>query len=568
MSPTLYKPARNNAMHIKRTIIGFFLYLSISPLIFSQTDSRKNEPFLRPFFTDAINIAPGGKMMLKPLLPYVDLKKGYSLELDLPSGIIPSKFTNSSLMDRDYRLNPANVEFLANENNGVFKYNLRPDESRLLDLKTVYGSSEVFVVKRYKGNDSFYLPIIKLPKNSDWKSYTSKLNFNNDVESFNLCFALKSKVLNTKVESGKANFKNITVKEKNSGKVLFSSPENIELSTNKGDKKDKFIIKGNIPVKTGESYILSFEAQTEDIRSKNNFIPYYAKTLFFDVDKNVKLPNSITWKVVDDTGAIYTKGELKLNPPSPSKAPQMLETSVWVAESMLQEESPEVQKFYIRKFKECGLNTILPEFVNPQNEKENTEWKMPIGKIAAEHGLKTRVYLKLIVNSQGLPFAKANPIFQGVNLYGEKICKGKDIVCPTFCLEGTRFDSPANKMGDIPGGNKNPFIGKICDKLSKLSRDYNIDGVWWDFEYPSAPYIKYSFSGKKISPLRARPSVCICERCRRALAESMKLSQVPSVEECCGKYYEDWINFRCQQNLAYWELIRQATKQGNPNASL
>lgn len=535
----------------------FFLKIAIIALFIGIVKGLQAEDFFgQPFFVNKIEVTPGKKLMLHPCLPYFDglPYEEYTLSLDFPEGIELSDLRVLKT-DKQNRVKPLKES--------VRKYSLngrkRMELSYTPDLEQCFDGIDLYMQYR-SDEDSTYDPVIKFFGTFDWKIFSTEIQ----IPENNLTVTpLLLKWRTNPTQSGILSFGSLQIRESDSGKIVydFKSAEPVVMHLREREQdtywlphgKEESVVRLNlIP---GKKYTVECRAKGENIKSLHNTVRdvlskkiSYTRTFILNVADDIRLPDKLSWKIKDKKGKIYKEGMVDLVPPIERVAPVDIDTSVWICETFLPKDPLAVQRLYVEKLHSWGLNTVEPSMHMPAygillSEKTLS---MPIAMEAKKLKMRVRTYLHFLYEvSKSARYLEKNPQYVSIGPRGEK---ARMQICQTALLE-----------------EGNPWLTYYMQVITKSVGLNELDGVFYDFEFNAAPYIK---ARKKHDGSRRWGSTCMCERCRKAFKDYANLDYVPTIEECCkDSLYEKWIDFRCRQNIELWKRTSCAAKGGNPNAS-
>ena len=530
-----------------------------------------------PFFVDKVEVTPGGKLMLHPKLPYFDgLPDGeYNLVMNFPESLALS---HRQVVCADFISRIDSITETANEivTDGVKRREIyyKPDLALAVD-----GIALQLCYKNVNGNA--YIPGINFYGTFDWKRFYKEIQVPEDNIGMT---PLLLKWDYGSAQSGTLFFRSFQIKEADGRKIVykFHSDSPIVIKLGKGQStywlsRDpaKASEEGGDDIKwlnliPGKKYIIECEAKGDGIKSqsgtsiKDALIKKvcYARTFIFDIDSNISLPDKLLWRIEGKNGKVFEKGELSLIPAMERIAPKTIDTSVWICETELHKESLAIQQLYIGKFYQWGLNTIEPQiepYSNPTYPRKLTEKDLSSIATREAKRLGMRVRNRLYFYYRGSSkYCEIHPESASVTVNDKR---GRPDICITYMLDGGKYDIPETS---VKGGKENPWLSYYYEMIKESTRLNHLDGVFWDFEINAAPFIK-SLPNKDGSRRWGAP--CMCGRCMRAFKDYANLDHMPTVEECVGKLYDKWVDFRCRQNVRFWQICAQAAKEGNPDAT-
>lgn len=535
----------------------------------AENQEEVRPPIKSPFFANKVEIEPGGILMLRPRIPYVDglASEDYNLVLSLPSWMKPNPLQVCATDQQD------KVDSISETAKNVkidgmdrIEFSYKPDISQAL------GGMELQFSYQYKDNsNSLYASVMKFSGSFDWKLFKREIQLSEDHVHL---VPLLLKWGDNPIQSGTLHFKRLQIKEAGSGETVFDChpKEPVVMKLSKGQNtcwlsEDPAKIGANtggdrVKLKPGGKYIVECLVKGEDIKGQNAISIKdaltkkisYTRTLFFGIDKKISLPDKLLWRMEGKDGKVYGNGTISLIQAKERIAPKVMDASTWICETWLQNEPLAIQKLYVGKLHSWGLNAIEPKMPEPVygNPLTDEALSMPVAKEAKRLGMRVRAYLRFLYEKTSAEgYLNANPQFAAITPEGKRSSRAP--VCPTHYLE-----------------KGNPWLKYHLDAIRRSVEVNGLDGVFFDFEINAAPYMKYR-PGNIAFPAGAPKKwrlLCMCERCRKAFQSSIGLEHAPSVEECSGdSLYEKWIDFRCRQNIELWKMVAQAVKSCNPNTT-
>jgi len=534
-----------------------------------------NEVCQKPFFVGEIEVTPGGKLMLRPRLPYVEglSNEEYVLRLDMPEGIKLSPMTVVTT-DKLSRIEPCDESIKETGNGSSFRY--YPSLSDVGDGMELHLG---YVDKH--GKCGRYVPQVKFRGTFDWKTFERKVRI---PENIHKIIPLLYKTSENPTCSGILSLKRLQIKDISTDRIIFDCHPEKPITMKLGKRQKDICWLSEVPEKVGANcgdkidvvpghkYSIICEAKGENIKVEHEIASnvlkkrtFYTRTFIFDVDKNISLPGKLDWKIEDRKGTVYASGDLALVPAGKKIAPKIIDTSVWITETELDKETEYVQKLYMDKFYNWGLNTIEPQIESywtlaypaKLTEKELSNF---VTQDAKSRGMRVRNRLYFYYSVTRSEYLEKYPEFRTVNAEGKPVFD-RGGICITHVLDGGKYDIPQTA---IKGGKENPWLSYYYEMIKESIKLNQLDGIFWDFEMNAAPYIK---SRPNKDGSRRWSKACICERCRRAFKDYAKLDHVPTINECCDKLFDKWVDFRCSQNIRLWQICLQAAKEGNPDAT-
>ncbi|MBU0714641.1 MAG: hypothetical protein KJ964_04730 [Verrucomicrobia bacterium] len=571
--------------NIMKITTGFLLVLIILVLVWislplltgmlKATDAKSSDKTMamafNPFHAKQIEVTPGGRLMLRPRIVYVEglPDSEYTLVLDVPDFLLPSNRVIAGTDISDYkhimRIDPVQESIRDIVADGKIRKEIsyQPDFSIICD-----GIDLSFGYKNKKGGIIDYFPIIRFLGTFDWKSYSKTITVQAGVYSADALILKWPFPANT--ASGTLSFRNLQVKEADTGKIFYTCEKTVT-ATAEHKKLALWLTPDNeIPLVPGKQYIVSCEAKGDDIKSdhmtssetlKKDELRFWTRTFIWDIAAKANLPDQINWRLTDKAGKIYREGQVLLVKSMAYQRPKRLETSVWIAETQLPSETMPVRELFLEKFREWGFNTTMPALADVDIASAKIDYIMPIAQESKRLGMKVRLYIShyWYMANASAAYCKFHPEYASVTWKGDQVPGPR--VCFTHVLDGGKYDEPANP---VAGGDENPWLKLYLDTLKEYVRVNKIDGIWIDHEITAAPYPRIGQSGVNYDASRPR-QICLCQRCRKALKEFSGLDHVPTGEECCGvDLFDKVVDFKCRQNILLWQFLKKAIKQANP----
>ncbi len=565
--------------------IGLVVFIATIFLsLMKETKGSQEKPGLwpdSPFFAKTIEVTPGGILMLRPAIPAVTNRGPINMILSFPDKITLSPLAIEGT-DNSSRFNKPLKQILRqNKSSGNLRNELccqMPAQG--MELRACFFDRNM--VHFY--NES----LMRFSGTRDWEHLEWEIKAPESASSCGVIPVFADKTggaADLGVLSGNLLFKNFSIKDLENNKIIFLLPKTISLAGNSNSyasyycrvalKADSFADKiqeehGWIGLNPGKKYLIACDIKTENILLKEKTANIddvnYVKIIVLNIDKNLQLPETLGWRLEDQNGVVIKEGQVLLTAGKNARAPQKLETSVWIAETALQAETPAIRKLYLQKFRSWGLNTVLPympdiDFENPISPED---LDIPIAREAKELGFKTRTYLRFLYDPTAKKYCEDHPEFWATTIHGNKTPDYR--VCLTHGLDGGKYDIPTNT---VKGGKENPWLGRTYEIVKKSVEFNKLDGIWWDFEIRAAPFFTNFVYKGTLNPSNSNVvrQVCICPRCLRAFQDYLKLDHVPTLPECRTTLYEKWVDFKCGQHIRVWTLMRQAARESNPAAN-
>lgn len=588
-------PGIKNSCQLKhdvKRVAAITLTVCLTLTVFTAFTEDFHQDLKGPFYARRIEVTPGTPLMLRPRIYFEDgmPEKDYRLTLNLPRG---ARLNAMNLWDTDCN---DRIDSAMESSRDVVRDGVNRREFTFqLNLEQIQPGIELCFYLRDEGFSK--RTIMKFTGSFDWQTFEKEIVPSSGRASKALTwhdrllglipFLARGEKPETDTiamspyliqrsgdpsSGGEFSCRRLQIKDVETGQTVFDykAEKPIVLKIEKDKQSIQDLNGTNLNLISGRKYLISCEAKSENIQNPMSIKDcytnrvYYFRTMFFDVDPRINLPDKLAWRIENSQGKIFSSGEVALIPGVKPVAPKTLEASVWVCESALQREQIPVQKLYVEKFKAWGLNAIEPEMTDPVYDAPFTAEAlvMPIAREARRLGLRARAYMHFLYDAKkSRDYLKANPQFSSIDPQNRKAA-GYPYICPTHLLEGGKFDDPVSGAG---AGKDNAWLGYYYQAIKKSVEINGLDGVFYDFEINAAPFIK---SRPLADGGRRWGDPCICERCRRAFQAYAELDHTPGVEECCGDaLYEKWVDFRCRQNAQLWQLTRAAAREGNPRAT-
>jgi hypothetical protein len=518
-----------------------------------------------PFFAEKIEVEPGGRLMLRPRVSYIEELRGggYNLVLNMPAGLRLSPL-RVGIMDSKDRIDSADesVKELAADGQTRLELSYGVDTSLAAEsLELAFCFLDKTVIS-HASSATKYAPVIKFSGTFDWTTFRKDTRIPEDNTGV-IPLLLKWETHPT--QSGTLHIRDFRIIEADSGKTVltFHPREPLTVKIGKERVAERLIPPGagsKIILTPGARHTIVCEAKGEDIKG----FPFsetvktkvsYTRTFVFDAAPDISLPDKLLWRLEGADGKVYKRGEVPLLAAKKTAAPQTLEISSWICETPLQSYPPSLQRLYLEKLRSWGMNTVEPEIVLPAygDPLNAGALSIPIAAGAGNLGLRVKTYMRFLYEGKDAEkYLRDNPQFAAVDPRGRKMTRAQ-FVCPTHCLE--------------PGC---PWLKYYLDAIRKSVETNKLAGVFFDYEINAAPYGKCLPCDVSVPAGAPRRwySPCMCERCRKAFQSGLGLDHTPNVEECCGDaLYEKWVDFRCRQNIELWRLVGRAAKEGSPKAT-
>ncbi|MFH1477596.1 MAG: hypothetical protein ABIH24_08940 [Verrucomicrobiota bacterium] len=469
------------------------------PAVIGQVSAVKLEALpvsQTPFLTHAVEVTPGGKLMLHArIMPVEGLADDeYTLVLSLPGAYSLSKLQVIGTDESGYNHKVASVDEQARaviaEGEKRTEICYRPDMQNLCE-----GIELNFCYIRAVGGTISYTPIIKFIGSFDWRKFSKEVITPDNAAGV---MPLLLKWPDNSTYSGTLHFRNLNIHEADSGKLVYALPagKEITVTAEQGVKIAHWFVTNRVQLTPGTRYAVTCEAKGDDIKSKSMSAQdalakggtvFFTRTFIFDVAADAVLPAKLVWCITDGKQRVCREGAVALIPAGKTLTPKKLETSVWIAETMLQREPIPVQKIFVEKFATWGLNTIMPQFDEPVYGASNDtiEFSFPVIQEAKRRDMQARAYLHVRYTSAAKPYCEAHPEYRAENYKGGKSANYN--VCLTHVLDGGKYDTPPSDAG---AGLNNPWLARYCEVLNKRIEVNAMDGIWIDHEISGAPYRK------------------------------------------------------------------------------
>ncbi|MBU1736367.1 MAG: hypothetical protein KJ692_14165 [Verrucomicrobia bacterium] len=523
-----------------------------------------------PFLTHAVEVTPGGKLMLHArIMPVEGLADDkYTLVLSLPGACSLSKLQITGT-DNDgvfnHKVGPVDEQVRAVIAEGEKRTEIyyRPDMQNLCEgIELNFG-----YINEFRRTIS-YTPVIKFIGSFDWCKFSKEVTTPDNAIGVRPLLLKWPDARGNSPLSGALHVRNLNIREADSGKLVYELPAGQETTvTVVQDVKTAHWFGTNmVPLTPSMRYAVTCEAKG-DLKSKSESAQvtlsgdtvFFTRNFIFDVAADAVLPAKLIWRITDGNQHVYREGAVALIPAGKTLTPKKLETSVWVAETRLSNESTPVQKIFVDKFATWGLNTIMPQFDEPRYGASNDtiEFSFPVIQEAKRRGMQVRAYLHVRYSDAARPYCEAHPEYWAETYKGDKSAGYR--VCLTHILDGGKYDTPPSGAG---AGLNNPWLARYCEILNKRIEVNAIDSIWMDHEIAGAPY------RKDLPPEKRKPSdVCLCKRCIRAFQDYAKLDHLPTTNEICGELYEKVTDFKCWQHRRLIEMLHDSARRVNPRVT-
>lgn len=512
----------------------------------------------RPFWNHVIEVERGGMLILRPLLPYIPhiANEEYLLILNLPDGIslnnIQAGFDVKNRID-------SIVEEIRKCPDGRIEVSYRPDLTVArdgLELSFLYSSTvnSGMLTVQYLG----YAPAMNFVGTFEWKRFSKNFRVPTSGDVLSPSFFTWGRL-----HGGDFLCRRVLIEDIETRDVVYDHhPDKPIHMVIEKQKQSHVQLPKTDSLVPGKMYKLICDVKSDHIKSTVMTVeaglkshPWYTRTLYFDVKRSLKLPDKLYWRIENGKGQCFRNGTVELIAAKERIAPRRLDTSAWIAETLLPCERDTIQAIYLNALHSWGMNTIEP-FLNEVlfgQDLSEEDLRIPMAAEAKELGMKVRAYLRFMYMNDRTFFTihpEAFPIGpRGTSALG---ARGSALPCITYLLEG-------DKEKQIDGGAGNPWLKFYCNVIMQSIRRNKLDGIFFDWELGAAPFATVGAQEgmPTASPRQWFDDVCMCPRCLQAFAKYRRANRTPSREECWNNHYKEWVDFRCEQFIRLWDVFRQ-----------